>query len=292
MDLSTIWSLRIRRPANHTLKVRSDVRESLKSFEKRLKALGPSRETNEQQRKCLLDLATRFQAISTKAIEAQYSGDDAFDLNPTLKLATAVINRNESFSNDVWHKGHTVEFKRELEAGETPSEDEDTSEQEVKPYATRQHSSPDELDGFLFDEPIQPSAEGGIMEWLSNVYLGARGFEIGTFNASLVPIMWKQQSTKWDNLALGYISDIVSICHGYISDLLKEICVDDRIRINLLAAMTDKLMERYKRAIDQTHFILHVERDPLTLNHYFADNMEKWSVVPPSKFAFDHLMIA
>ncbi|KAL8922583.1 MAG: hypothetical protein Q9208_005087 [Pyrenodesmia sp. 3 TL-2023] len=259
--------------------VRADVNQSLKAYEKTLKALGPSRETKEQQRRYLLNLATRFQAMTIQAIEAQYSGDDAFDSEPSLRLATAVVNRNESFSNDVWHKGHTMEFKQETVSPEAMPEIEvpvcEDLSKESERHDTRYSTNPEDLDDLLYSEPIPPTPETGIIDWLHAVYKEARGFEIGTFNASLVPIMWKKQSSKWENVALGYTSDIVTITHNYICDLLREICEDDRIILNLVSVMMNTLTERYKRAIDQTYFLLQVERDPLTLNHYFADNMAK-----------------
>lgn len=283
----------------------------LKESERRLKALGPSRETQEQQHKYLLRLATQFQTTTTQALEANYGSDDAFDLKPSLKLATAVVSRNESFSNDVWQRGRTMEFSRQLTIQKpvpepisdiddwtsglkkkskkgrlsnwladtsppaTPPLERPLAEMEDTQLATRYHVNSEDLEDILFKDYIVAAPEKGIMEWLEKVYKNSRGFEMGTFHSSLMQIMWKKQSSKWENLALGFTSDMVSITHTYICDLLKEICADDRLRANLLSVMMDKLVERYKRAIDQTHFILQVERNPLTVNHYFADNLEK-----------------
>ncbi|KAL8961635.1 MAG: hypothetical protein Q9193_001842 [Seirophora villosa] len=266
--------------------VRTDVNQALKTSEKKLEALGPSRETKEQQRRYLQSLATRFQAMTAWAIEAQYGSDDAFDLNHGLRLATEIVNRNRSFSDDVWHKGHTMNFKQTPAVTESIREDlvyevippvviTDIPKPAMDPNNTRETSNPPDLDDVLFNERIHATPQDGIIEWLHDVYNESRGFEIGTFNASLVPIMWKKQSSKWKDLALGYTSDIISISHNYIHDLLEEICEDDRIRKNLLAIMMDKLIERYQQAIDQTKLILQVERSPLTVNHYFADSMAK-----------------
>ncbi|KAI4095376.1 MAG: hypothetical protein LQ344_001674 [Seirophora lacunosa] len=277
----------IRHLAHCTSQVRTDVNQALKTSEKKLEALGPSRETKEQQRRYLQTLATRFQAMTAWAIEAQYGSDDAFDLNYGLRLATEVVNRNRSFSDDVWHKGHTMKFKQTpiapvcevsyetIREGPVPVVIPDIPKPAMDPANTRETSNPPNLDDLLFNERIHATPQDGIIEWLHDVYNESRGFEIGTFNASLVPIMWKKQSSKWKDLALGYTSDIISISHNYIHDLLEEICEDDRIRKNLLAIMMDKLIERYQQAIDQTKLILQVERSPLTVNHYFADNMAK-----------------
>ncbi|KAL8693662.1 MAG: hypothetical protein Q9218_001572 [Villophora microphyllina] len=267
----------VRREFSH---VRSDVVRTLKAAEKKLHLLGPCRETREQQQKYLLDLATQFQALTTQALAAHYGSDDAFESKPNLTLATAVIDRNEKLSNDIRDHGHTMEFKAEVVDVPSWESVTGTAPFDIAPpvemHATRYHWTSDELDDLLSDEQMPTASKNDIMQWLGKLYKGSRGFELGTFNASLVPIMFQKQSSKWNNLALGYTSDIVSITHNYISALLEEICGDDRTRAGLMSAMMDKLVERYKRAIDQTCFILEVEHDPWTNNHYFADNLEKW----------------
>ena len=42
------------------------------------------------------------------------------------------------------------------------------------------------------------------------------------------------------------------------------------------------LTKRYVKAINQVKFLLEVERGgtPMTLNHYFNDNLEKWYACP------------
>ncbi|KAL8734518.1 MAG: hypothetical protein Q9166_001418 [cf. Caloplaca sp. 2 TL-2023] len=277
----------VRKEFNH---VRTEVIQNYKASEKRLKMLGPCRETKDQQQRYLLDLATHFQAMTNHALDARYGSDDAFDQTPSLRLATAVVDRNESFSNVVWRKGHTMEFKREARdksATESAESDDDSDVQSSEGSAsvppdsgedamtTRYHSTPSELDDLLFDEQVSAVPDKGIMKWLERVYRSSQGFEMGTFAAALMPIMWKKQSSKWENLALSYTSDVICITHTFICDLLKEICEDDRVRVALLSVMMDKLSERYKRAIRQAHFILQVERIPLTNNHYFTDNLEK-----------------
>ncbi|KAL8945457.1 MAG: hypothetical protein Q9211_000022 [Gyalolechia sp. 1 TL-2023] len=265
----------VRREFNH---VRTDVMLNLQDCERKLSAMGPHRETRVQQHRYLLDLATKFQGMTIQASDAHYEHDDIFDVKPSLRLATAVVDRNESFSNDFWHHGHTMEFIHGPEPEENGSISEEAaadSGNEDTMVKTRYHIVSNDLDDILVNEQVRAAPEDGIMEWLENVYRSSRGFEMGTFHASLMPIMWKKQSGKWDKLALGYASDIVSITHTYICDLLKEICEDDRVRGGLLSALMDQLTERYKRAMDQTRFILLVERTPMTTNHYFADNLEK-----------------
>ncbi len=69
----------------------------------------------------LIEIATRFQDVTNLALGANYAADDLFDQNPSLKLATAIVNRNESLSDDVKGHGHTYEFHHETPSDSEPS---------------------------------------------------------------------------------------------------------------------------------------------------------------------------
>lgn len=88
----------------------------------------------------------------------------------------------------------------------------------------------------------------------------------------------REQSKKWNSLALGYVSDAVTIVHNFVTELLRIVYPDARVRRGLISLLTDHLIERYKKAVDQVVFVLQVERSekPATQNHYFNDTLEKW----------------
>ena len=287
-----------------------------------MKSLGPCRETGEQQREYLLDLATRFQSTTFLAVAARYGADDLFDRIRGLKLATIVVDRNTIFADDVWKKGHTMTFSQgeqskkceddavpfeevglqfaddgdddagdddgddddgddddgDDDAGDDDAVDDDAEDSEEGSYRVRLTVSDPELDEILHDDCNVPAPKPmGIMLWLDQVYKGSRGFELGTFDASILPNIWKKQSANWNDLALGYVSDIVSHVHNFIVKLLSALCEDRRVQSALLSVLMDGLVERYKKSIDHAYFILHVEKlgTPLTANHYFSDNLEK-----------------
>lgn len=131
------------------------------------------------------------------------------------------------------------------------------------------------------DEPF-PTPEDGIVELIRKQCGRSRGFELGTFDASIVPILWKQQSAKWDDYALGYISDIISLVHDFLLELLAAVCPDNRVREGLLSVLMEPITDRYRKAINHVKFILEVERcgTLLTQNHYFNDNLQTWYVSP------------
>ena len=68
-----------------------------------------------------------------------------------------------------------------------------------------------------------------IHDWLKEVYRGARGFELGTLNSSLLAVTMKRQSRKWKILALGYIADIVTLTYHFVTGLLRVVCPVERV---------------------------------------------------------------
>ena len=76
----------------------------------------------------------------------------------------------------------------------------------------------DELDDLL-----QPAGKvalpksTNIIRWLQKWYNGSRGFELGTFDASIVPIIWKKQSINWEGPYLRALK------HFYGATLIQEL---------------------------------------------------------------------
>ena len=136
----------------------------------------------------------------------------------------------------------------------------------------------EELDDVLQEDcEVHEPSPTSIMEWLKDVYLTSRGFELGTFQASLLDIIWQKQSANWNALAFSYISDIIVIVHTFIVELLGYICKEERAKREIISILIERLAERYKRGIGQTRFLLHVERNDtlFTTNHHFAESLEK-----------------
>ena len=151
------------------------------------------------------------------------------------------------------------------------------------PDSTSDFNEPDDLNFSELSDVIQgpwrcpAPQQDSIFHWIESMYRNSRGFELGTFDPSLLPIIFQEQSKKWDGLALAYISDVIRVIHSFLKDLLSALCPDARVRSNLWASISDELLERYKKAISHTHFLLGVERNGtlLTTNHYFNDNLQK-----------------
>jgi hypothetical protein len=236
-----------------------------------------------------------FQKLSTEALLSNYGRTDVFDNNPKLRLATAVVNRSDLMSEVIATKGHTFQFESSDRENGSHEQHRDFLDESLEamninainpdnhdPEGTievRQVQDHSELEGLVHVPKTLSEPQGeSIHVWLKEVYRGARGFELGTLNSSLLAVTMKRQSMKWKSLALGYIADIVTMAHVFVIDLLRAVCPVERVRIGVMSLLTDHLVEKYKSAISHVNFLLEIELEgtPATLNHYFNDNLEKW----------------
>ncbi|OJD16945.1 hypothetical protein AJ78_02927 [Emergomyces pasteurianus Ep9510] len=250
-------------------KVKSEIGKRLKASREALRSLGVERDTPEKQSRFLLDIVKRFQDLVTLALTTNYGADDLFDEHPNLRIATEVVRRNSIFSNQMEKLGQEYWFNPKDEAckeripgtnvtqpsppevpslfGEETTKIRGANEQ----LEVRVTSDPAELEDILHGQEVLSAPSSNIQEWLETTYTNSCGFELGT--------------------------DTVVIVHTFIITAIPSLCADERVRTNLLSNMMDRLIERYRMALEQVLFLLQVERvgTPMTQNHYFNDNLQK-----------------
>lgn len=227
-------------------------------------------------------MATQFQRIVTLALTASYGADEVFDGNDDLRIAPTMMARMKAFSDDMASQGHTYAFMQEG-LGKTEStgiEGEDEGEKARIP--ARWYCHGEELFGIQYsieyhNDSVRSPKTRGIKTWLRDIFLSNRGFELGTFNGSILATAMKKQSVNWHNLSLGFVSDVIVIAHRFILAALKAVCGDSEIRLALESTLLDDLTTRYEQAIANAKFLFKVEScdTPTTLNHYFNDNLQK-----------------
>lgn len=251
-----------------------------------------------------MGIALKFQDLISLAVRSEYSRNALFSKHKNLRLATAVINRGDKFAEMMDTEGHAFEFNANHHGDisddesddETNGEFSDGSENgsdgeddrtaskestldESKGFPVRKEGDHLDLADLAFKNvSISPAYTKGIMTWLKRIQVESRGFELGTFKASLLGITMKEQSQKWPSLALGYISDVVMLVHTVFTDLLGEVTPNEGMRCSVESMLVEELRKRYGAAISHTEFLLKVELEsnPATHNHYFNENLEKW----------------
>ncbi|KAL4867954.1 hypothetical protein BDV12DRAFT_197670 [Aspergillus spectabilis] len=255
--------------------VRLDINKKLKDTKGALNAFGQERVNRKQQVDFLLGIVARFEEIMSNALRGNYGADDIFDKVKQFRLPTTVMNRNEQFKADMMNFGHIYRFRDfEIESNQPTNTKVDKEESQ---FNTRKFENKLDLNDTLVDsELLNPPIEDDIYLWLNSEYRGSRGFEVGTFSTSLLPTVMKKQSTKWESIALGYISDIIAVVNAFIVSIITDLCPDQRISRGLLSILADGLQKRYQTAMEHTRFLLETERNDtlMSLHQSFTDTLQ------------------
>ena len=255
--------------------VKREISKLLKTAKEELTKLGAKRDSNDEQRAYLMEMAINFQEVVRLALAAQYGNHDCFEKHPNLRLATDMVTRNERFSLDMDQWGHTYTFDcDEFDLEPTvPYADDDEPNLVVRTQPDNADLEEVVLDHLKVDDLVKEHT----LDWLMEEYQTSRGFRLGTFDNSLLSTTLKAQTVRWTSLALGYISDIITLAHNFFKLLLKLVCPDDRARNAILATLMDHPLCGYKGAYKLVEHLLRLERSgtPITLNHYFNDPLQK-----------------
>ncbi|KAI9803497.1 MAG: hypothetical protein M1825_001840 [Sarcosagium campestre] len=265
-----------------------DIRISIGKLEQQLEIIGPVRQTAYEQRNHLINVASKFRDITTKAIDAYYSRDECFEKDDIFRLATLVVEMNEEFSETVHKEGFTRAFSGVRPAADalslgSPSPDRSldrhTAHSSVQP-STPETESPEypELRSIMAQaEALPEPAEDGIMEWITYKYNRSKGFEIGTTNPSLMPSLFAEQSRAWGFHALNHVTKVICKIHHFNYKVLQYCCNDDALCERLWDKLLQPLLPSYEKAVQQASFLVEIERhgNLMTTNHYFAENVRK-----------------
>ncbi|KAK7530166.1 interferon-induced GTP-binding protein Mx2 [Phyllosticta citribraziliensis] len=256
--------------------VKTDTEQRLRQRRAELEDMGPSRADSNAQRIHLGKLASRFQAITQAALSGYYAGDGIFKRLPNLKLITQIMKLNEVFSDIFWKRGHKQHFEAAWnDEGESPL----GCNVDQLPFKIPIGKYP-ELGTITYTEDYQcpKPLKGPLMTHIKEVYESSRGPELGTFGGTILATVFEDQSEKWEPLAFSHASNVITLVHEYIFQLLTEMCPEKSVRDNLWdTILLDKLIDTYQRAMEHTRFLLNIERGgtPNTFNHYFNANLQK-----------------
>lgn len=268
--------------------VAEDVRIKIRNLEQELDDMGPGRHTPNDQRNHLIRIATDVREITSRAIDAYYGRDPCFE-DDTFRLATNVMTMNKAFSDTIARKGYTRSFRSESSQNATtieimPEVDVSSSDGLDTPgtpdNVTANHLLKEypELKAVMSPPILAPAtSKQDIMQWITTQYDRSKGFEIGTLNPSLLPSLFSEQSQSWKAFASGHVENVVQTIHHFNYKALQYCCKDAALSKKLWARLSQLLLPKYKKSLDQVDFLIEVEQygNLLTMNHYFADNLRK-----------------
>lgn len=265
-----------------------DIRRRIGKLEQQLENIGPVRRTSHEQRNHLINVASKFREITTKAIDAYYGRDECFEMDDIFRLATLVVKMNKDFSEIVHKQGFTRAFGRVQPVADTLAQEEmspirtpdhDTGHSSTEPSIS-EAESPEypELQGIMAQtEAVPEPAKDSIMEWVTYRYNRSKGFEIGTTNPSLMPSLFAEQSRAWGYYAQNHVMKVIRKIHHFNHKVLQYCCNDDALCERLWDKLLQPLLPSYEKALQQTSFLVEIERhgNLMTMNHYFAENVRK-----------------
>ncbi|KAI1095916.1 P-loop containing nucleoside triphosphate hydrolase protein [Rostrohypoxylon terebratum] len=265
-------------------KLKTDIVKELTSLKSQLDKMGQSRSNSHTQRAYLNRISEAFQTLARDSLNAYYTSNEIFEERHDLRLITRVVEASEKYSERMSKMGHTRSFESDSDSDESsyPNHYPDV---EFK-YADIEEALSD-IEAFsdledLFDptDLVMPTIDNevNIMDYIQEVHEQSRGQELGTFNSSLVATMFKEQSKKWKPITLSYMTQVILSIHHFIKNILTLICPDECVREELWNSyLLEELQKSYRRALDHVKLLLEIEREetPLTLNHYFNDNLQK-----------------
>ncbi|RAR01056.1 glutamine-dependent nad(+) synthetase [Stemphylium lycopersici] len=133
-------------------------------------------------------------AAVTPAIHAtEHNADNRFDRRPMLY---------PSFDESLTFRHIDEVVDRQEREVFVEDYDEDLNE---KIFDIREEDDPEELVDILHPQRCLPyPLHGKTKDWLLQVFKGNQGFELGTFNASILATVMKKQSSKWEDISMGF----------------------------------------------------------------------------------------
>jgi hypothetical protein len=289
-------------------RLRKDIDKMLDDARMELDCLGTPRQSENQQRIFLSQMASNFQNLVRASLQAEYASHSGFDESADLRLITHVINLAETFSLEFKSKGSLRRFE---DGGKVEGNAEGKAERKVKKgkklnvqlcqpivgsetnetcrsaeniasamLKRVQHVDPEnfpELDNIVSYQDDVKDPEDGIMDWIRNLHLRSRGMDLATFSNGEWASAFKEQSNKWPSMSKSFVSRVIVAIHRFLDCALRHVCSDESVRDTLWSALLDQVLQRYQEGMRAAEFLVSVEREgkPYTLDDCFNQNRQE-----------------
>lgn len=231
-----------------------DVETGISDCKSRLKKLGASRGTLQEQRKCLLHISNSFHIHIKAAIEGIYNGPffGSPDTEPGYRKRLRAVVQNEllSFADEMRNKGHAVKIVED--------EDGDGNHREFIPSGTIRRSK--------------------YAEKVKDLMTRTRGRELpGTYNPLIVGDLFREQCGPWEGLVHRFTSRIIEAAHFAVKSALDHAADEETAAAILHEVINPKLYDLREALNIKIAEILepHKSGHPITYNHYLTENVQK-----------------
>ncbi|KID81495.1 dynamin [Metarhizium guizhouense ARSEF 977] len=224
-----------------------EIEDLYRETQRKVEALGASRQTAAEQRQYLTRMANRYQRNVEDALKGNYAAD--LDVKSKLKLRMHLRDLAEQFEKDLRSKGHTLPFQ--------------------------QADGSVDADYLGQDDNLEVP---DIMQWIHQRYRDSRGAELpGTVNPALLVSLFRQQTVQWEHIAGSYLDQVVQLIAEYSQLESRRTEEDEAVRVSLESIVISRIESTKASATSQLKDMLYDERGGIlqTVNHYFAETLEK-----------------
>jgi GTPase SAR1 family protein len=189
-------------------KVVLEIESRIADCRRRLKLLGPPRDSVGSQRGYLIRIADKFQRIVMDGVQGRY-GDDKYFTNPSRRLCAQVRRLTDAFSDSIRRCGRTYEVRENTDSASRPI-DLDAGRPSLQ--RAEANDQPEPIDFVKYMEMIY-----------HDVLEVSQGRELPTtFDPLLVRDVFRLQSRKWEGIALDYADKVFSAAKTFVEDVLQQ----------------------------------------------------------------------
>lgn len=229
--------------------VLEDVEAGLELCRNTLHKLGASRASNDEQRRYLFNISTKFSSLLQAAIDGQYT-DVYFSDNKQQpaypkRLRAVLQNTLTEFAEEMRTRGHTKTIDEETTVTSTNA------------------------------RVISRSA---YLEEVKLLMKETRGRELPrTYNPLIVAELFSKQSRPWSDIVDKLCKRVLDATYITVDTALRH-TADEQTVDALLRKVVEPSMEELKKSLSsKVEEILkpHVSGHPITYNHYLTDNVQK-----------------
>lgn len=230
-----------------------DIQSGIDNCRTQLAKFGEARSTPDEQRCLLIGISQRYQSLCQAAMDGIYK--DPFFGDPRSKdgfarrLRSVVYDLNNQFATDMRQKGQHRRVPQWAH------------EEDLRSNAKNEIS------------------EAGFIEEIRSTLKYTRGRELpGLFNPLIIGDLFKEHSQPWEGLARLHVRNVWSSVRYFLEMTIAYISDEATAEGLLQDIISPQMAERFAHADAKLTEILaaHRESDPMTWNHYFTANLQRF----------------
>ena len=246
---------------NELPKLRKDLDTTLRESQEQMRQLGISRATPVECKAYLFQISQNYWETCKDAVNGHYEdryflqnidGNFNIDSASTIKRVRAVVQSlNERFAQDMENNGHK--------------------------YAINTRDKSQALDERTDDKRPWPLDIRESLDWVREVLTRNRGKElIGNFNPLLIGELFREQATKWCDMATAHVKQVHGICGEFLRLLLEDKCLHDVTTRLWSSQIEDAIKRRIENALEELGKIMNeVHCHPINYNHYYTEKISQ-----------------